>query len=110
MRSMCTYAPLNSEKVYWSFLVVMAGYGGQGYNQDFYESGYDMDGMQQQVPPPTQQASWQEQVPPAAPVQTHSQWSGAGQQPAYYPPTSYSGPYGYGQQGKKLNEWRISRE
>lgn len=80
----------------------MAGYGGQGY-QDFYESGYDMDGMQQQVPPQAQQAGWQ-QVPPADPVQTHSQWSGAGQQQGYYQPTSYSGQYGYGQQGKKLNE------
>lgn len=83
----------------------MAGYGGQGDSQDFYESGYDMDGMQQQQgPPQTQQAGWQQQVPPADPVQTHSQWSEAGQQQGYYPPTSYSGQYGYGQQGKKLDE------
>lgn len=81
----------------------MAGYGGQGYNQDFYESGYDMDGMQHQVPPQTQQAVWQQQVAPSAPVQTHSQWSEAGQHQAYYQPTSYSGQPAYGQQGKKLS-------
>lgn len=80
----------------------MAGYGGQGYNQDFYESGYDMDGLQQEVPPQTQQGVWQQQIPPSAPVQTHSQWSEAGQQ-AYYQPTSYSGHHAYGQQGKKLS-------
>ena len=79
----------------------MASYGDQGYDQDFYESGYDMDGVQQQqVPPHGQQASWQQQAPAAAVhPQMQSQWSGAGQQQAYYPPSDYGQQQSYGQQG-----------
>ena len=80
----------------------MAGYGDQGYNQDFYESGYDMDGVQQTPgPQEPQQAGWQQQAPTAVPAQTQAQWSGAGQQQAYHHPTSYD-QQGYGQQGAKL--------
>lgn len=79
----------------------MAGYSDQGYNQDFYESGYDMDGVQQhQVPPHAQQVGWQQQAPAAAvPPLVQSQWSGAGQQQGYYPPSDYGQQQGYGQQG-----------
>ena len=69
---------------------------GQGYNQDFYESGYDMDGMQQQqAPPHDTQAGWQQQAPAAMP---QSQWSGAEPQQAYYPPPGYAGQQNYAQQ------------
>ena len=85
----------------------MAGYGGQDNNQDFYESGYDMDGVQQQqVPSQDQQAGWQQQqvpAPAAMPAQpAQSQWSGAGQQQQqgeYYSPSGYDGQQGYRQQG-----------
>lgn len=77
----------------------MAGYGEQGYGQDFYESGYNMDGVQQQAPATDQSTSWQ-QIP--APSQT--QWEDAGgQQQAYYPPPAgYGVPQGYAQQGGRL--------
>ena len=81
----------------------MAGYGGQGgYNQDFYESGYDMDGMQQQAPPHEQQG-WQEQAPPVpamhAPAPSQ-QWSGMDQQQqGYYHSGSYGAQQSYGEQG-----------
>ena len=70
---------------------------GQGYSQDFYESGYDMDGVQQQQAPPPDQAGW---VPPTAPTQ--AQWGEAtAQQQGYYPPVaSYGAQQSYGQQGR----------
>lgn len=72
----------------------MAGYGDQGYNQDFYESGYDMDGVQQQ-----RQAPPHEQQVPAAIPPAQSQWSGGtGVQQAYYSPASYAAQQSYGQQ------------
>ena len=79
----------------------MAGYGDRDYNQDFYESGYDMDGVQQQqAPSHGQHAGWQQQAPaPAVPPQTQSQWSGVGQQQSYYSPSGYGQQQGYGQQG-----------
>ena len=75
----------------------MAGYSDQGYRQDFYESGYDMDGAQQEqqaAPYADQQTAWQ-QTPSS---QAQVQWGS--QQQAYYPPAAgYVPQQGYGQQG-----------
>jgi hypothetical protein len=74
----------------------MAGYGDQDNRQDFYESGYDMDGVQQeqQAPPPAvQQGGWQ-QIPAQ---DQQAQWGS--QQQVYYPPTvGYVQQQGYGPQ------------
>ena len=70
----------------------MAGYTEQGYNQDFYQSGYDLDEVlqQQQAPP----SGWQ-----ASGVPAREQWSGAGQQ-MYYPPSyDQQQQQAHGQQG-----------
>ena len=75
----------------------MAGYGDQDNRQDFYESGYDMDGVQQeqQAPPPAvQQGGWQ-QIPAQ---DQQAQWGS--QQQVYYPPiVGYVQQQGYGPQG-----------
>ena len=79
----------------------MAGYDGQGYGQDFYESGYDMEEVQRSnmVEVPRHQTGWQQQQQAPAPAQ--SQWAGAAeQQQAYYHPAgSYDPQQSYGQQG-----------
>lgn len=81
----------------------MAGYGDQGYNQDFYESGYDMDGMQ------GQQTGWQQHAAAATvPAQAPSQWSGVGQQQGFYQPTSFGVQQGYGQQGNIICDSRMT--
>ena len=75
----------------------MAGYGNQDNRQDFYESGYDMDGVQQeqQAPPQADQQGGVQQIPAQ---DQQAQWGN--QQQAYYPPTAgYVQQQGYGQQG-----------